>query len=72
MSKLKVLLFCKIKAKSSTFPLLLDKNNSPLTSDFNKASCFNKSFQKVFSKVYEAEHFKLIDKNFPEKLDFLQ
>ena len=51
---------------SPSFPLLLNENNLPLTSDFDKASCFNKSFQKVFSKVYEDKHFKLIDKSCPE------
>ena len=53
-----------------TFPLLLNENNLPLTSDFDKASCFNKSFQKVFSKDYEDENFKLVDKNCPEMQDF--
>ena len=53
-----------------SFPLLLNENNLPLASDFDKASFFNKSFQKVFSKDYEDEHFKLIDKNCPEMPDF--
>ena len=41
-----------------------------LTFDFDKASCFNKSFQKVFNQDYEDKNFKLIDKNFPEMQDF--
>ena len=55
---------------SPSFPLLLDENNLPLISDFDKASYFNKSFQKVFSKDYEDEHFILIDKSCPEMQDF--
>ena len=58
-----------LKLKPS-FPLLLNENSLPLISDFDKASCFNKSFQKVFIKDYEDENLKLIDKNFPEMQGF--
>ena len=70
--------FVKSKLKlAPSFPLLLIENSLPLFSDFDKASWFNKSFQKVFSKDYEDEYFRLIDnimtliyKNFPEMEDF--
>ena len=48
-----------IKSKlnlASSFPFLLNENNLPLTSDFDKTSS-----QKIFCKDYEDEHFKLID-----------
>ena len=48
--------FVKSKIKlAPSFSLLL--YHLPLTSDSDKAFCFNKSFQKVFSKDYEDEHF---------------
>ena len=38
-------------------------SNVPLTSDFDKAFHFNKSFQSVFRMDYEDNNFKLTEKN---------
>ena len=47
-----------------------DKNNLPIVSDFDKASFFNKAFQKVFVKGDENKNFNLIDKDCLEMQDF--
>ena len=40
-----------------------DENNLPIESDFDKASFYNKVFQKVFLKDDENKKFVLIDKD---------
>ena len=41
---------------------MFDENNISIFSDSDKASLFNKYFQKVFIKDYEDKNVKLIDK----------
>ena len=65
--------YCFVKSKlkiAPSFPLLHDENNIPIISEFDKASFFNKSFQKVFNKDYEDKNFKLVNKNCLEMQNF--
>ena len=45
---------------------MIDENSIPIVSDSDKASFYNKYFQKMFSKDYEDKNFKLIDKSCDE------
>ena len=65
--------YCFVKSKlklTTSFTLLLNENNFPIISEFDKASSFNKSFQKVFIKDYEDKNFKLVDKYCLEMQNF--
>ena len=58
--------YCDVNSKlkiAPTFSVWQDENNLPIISDFNKASLFNRAFQKVFVKDDENKNFNLIDKN---------
>ena len=63
--------FVKSKLKlAPSFPLLHDENNFPTISEFDNASVFNKSFQKVVNKDYQDKNFKLVNKNCLEMQNF--
>ena len=52
--------YCFVKSMlkiASSFPLLHDENNIPIISEFDKASFFNKSFQKVLKKIMNKKKF---------------
>ena len=57
----------KLKLRPS-LPPLFDGSNVPLTSDFDKTSFLNNSFQSVFKKDHIKTKFKDKIKRKPEKI----
>ena len=63
--------FVKSKLKlTPSIPVLLNENNFPIVSEFDKASFFNRSFQKVFIKDCDDKNFKLVQKKCLEMKNF--
>ena len=63
--------YVKSKLKlTPSLPVLINENNFPIISELDKASFFNKSFQKVFIKDSDDKNFKLVSKKCLEMKNF--